>query len=54
MVPTCIKLDEYKQEALIAVSTLHFIIPVNTALKFYSLYIETPTIDISNPLPMLF
>ena len=46
MFPTCIKLNEYKKEALIEVSILHYIITVNTALEFYTWYIETPTIDI--------
>jgi hypothetical protein len=54
MVPTCITLDEYKKEALIAVSILQCIITVNNALELYSWYVESPTIGISNPLPMLF
>jgi hypothetical protein len=35
MFPTCIRLKEYKNEALIDVSILHCIITVNTALEFY-------------------
>ena len=34
MFPTCIKLTEYKKEALIAVSIFHCIITVKTALEF--------------------
>ena len=54
MFPTCIRLNEYKKEALIVVSILHCIITVNTALEFYPWNIEPPTIDISDPFPMVF
>ena len=55
MFTTCIRLNEYYKEALIAVSILHYIITVITEWEFYPWYFPPPphawNID---PLPMVF